>query len=384
MQAVTPKHHARPTVGIEEEYFLVDPRTRTVAPCASQVLPVAERALGEQVSGEFTEYQVEAKTAPCGGIEEVRDQVLGMRAAVREAALREGLTVYASGTPVLGARLPPPVREDPRYREGQRRYGAVTDTSAVCATHVHVAMPDREHAVLVGNHLRPWLPVLIALAANSPFHDHRDTGYACWRTMVTQLLPVSGPPPHFASADEYDQAVSRLMEAGALVDEATLFWDVRPSAHLPTIEIRPMDAVTDVEQVVALAALVRAMAVLALDRVRRGDTGPAVADHVLGAAYWRAARDGCTGQGNDPHDGRLRPLPHLVRRLLDDVAPVLDGFGELTEVRTVLRHLCRHGGGARQQRQAHAHRGDLRDVVDQLVVRTDRQAPVIGPHAARR
>ncbi|GAB2970144.1 glutamate--cysteine ligase [Saccharothrix stipae] len=357
-------------MGIEEEYFLVDPRTRTVAVGASRVLPTARRALGEQVSGEFTEYQVEAKTPPCTGIAEVRDQVSGMRAAVREAAAREGLAVYASGTPVLGADRPPPVREDARYREGQRRYGATTDAAAVCATHVHVAMPDREHAVLVGNHLRPWLPVLIALAANSPFHDHRDTGYACWRTMATHLLPVSGPPPRFADVDEYDRAVAGLLEMGALVDEATLFWDVRASAHLPTVEVRPMDAIADVEQVIALAALVRAMAVTALDRVRRGDTGPAVADHVLRAACWRAARDGCTGQGYDPRDDRLRPVAQLVRRLLHDVGPVLDGFGELDVVRPVLHRLCRDGGGARRQRRAHAHRNDLRDVVDHLITRT--------------
>lgn len=366
------------TVGVEEEYFLADPATRAVVAGASRVLPIAGGALGDRVSGEFTEYQIEAKTAPCAGLGQLRDQVGAMRQAVAAAAARAGLSVYASGTPVLGARRPPPMLDDERHRAGRRLYRGQTDATAVCATHVHVAVPDREHAVLVGNHLRPRLPVLIALAANSPFHDERDTGYACWRTMATHALPVSGAPPRFDSADDYDRAVAGLRAAGALLDEGTLFWDVRPSAHLPTVEVRLMDAAGDAGEVVALAALVRAMVLTALDRVRRGDTGPETAEHLLRAAYWRAARDGCGGHGLDPDEDRLLPLPHLARRLLDEVAPVLHGFGELTPVRAALRGLCRDGGGAERQRAAHARRGDLRDVVDQLITRTTTRPP--APH----
>ncbi|PJN38440.1 glutamate--cysteine ligase [Streptomyces sp. CB02959] len=380
-----------PTVGVEEEYFLVDPETREVVPAGSRVLRRAETTLADQVSGELTEYQIEAKTPPCAGLGELRGHLDRMRTAVAEAAAAEGLRMAATGTPVLSAGGPAPLRDDPAYGPGLAAYRGLNENHTHCALHTHVEVPDLDHAVLVCNHLRPWLPVLVALSANSPFRDGRDTGYASWRTAAGGQWPVAGPPPYFRSADHYKQLCATLEDAGAVVGGHTLLWDVRPSAHLPTVEIRAMDVPVGVEQAAVLAVLVRALVVQALEQVRRGEPGPDVCPALLRAAYWRAARDGCTDHALDVHNGRPVPAGHLLRDLFAYVRPALEEAGELAAVTEAVTRLAGGeggdgdgeraggGGGAQRQRAAFARRGDARDVVDELIRHT---APAHALHAA--
>lgn len=356
-----------PTVGVEEEYFLTDLDSRAVVAGASQILRQGSLLLGNRMSGEFTEYQLEAKTPPCSSLTELHDSIVAMRTATAIAASGEGLQIYASGTPLIGVRTPLPVRDDPRHDIAVGMYRAQTENAAVCGFHVHVSVPGREEAVLIGNHLRPWLPTLVALSANSPYWGQRDSGYTSWRTMAVHNLPISGPPPYFTSLEHYEQLVSRLLEAGALVDKGTLFWDVRPSAHLPTVEIRVMDVVADSGEAAIFAVLIRALVVAALERVRRGDPGPELEHSMLSAAYWRAARDGWAGYALDVENRHLIPAPQMGERLLQHLCPVLEEYGEVEQVCAVLQGLAKHGGGAERQRRAHSQRADLRDVVDYLV-----------------
>nr|WP_198550262.1 YbdK family carboxylate-amine ligase [Streptomyces silvensis] len=297
---------------------------------------------------------------------EIEGQLLRIRAGLALAAREEGLRIAASGTPVIDPGGPLPVRADPRHRAGTRTYRAMVDDFALSALHVHVHLPDREHAVLVGNHLRPWLPLLVALAASSPFWRHRDTGYASWRSIVAAQWPQAGPPPYLAGADAYDALAAALHETGATVDEGTLFWDVRPSAHLPTIEIRVMDATTEPRAAAALAALVRAMVHTAHARVRRGDPGAPLCDSLLRAAYWRAARDGFSGHLPHPDTGHLVPAAGLARELAHRLRPALEGYGEWATVVAALDRMTAHGGGAERQRAAYSRRHSLHDVVDHL------------------
>ncbi|MET9291018.1 glutamate--cysteine ligase [Streptomyces sp. NPDC003077] len=360
------------TLGVEEEFFLVDPDSGAVVAAGSRVVRRAREALGDLVSGEFTEYQVEGKTPPCATPGEVEGHLLRVRTHLAAAAREEGLRIVASGTPVIEPGGPVPVRDDPRYRLGTLAYRAMADDFALSALHVHVHLPDREHAILVGNHLRPWLPLLVAIAANSPFWRHRDTGYASWRTVVAAQWPQAGPPPYLAGADAYDALAAALHETGATVDAGTLFWDVRPSAHLPTIEIRLMDATTDPRDAAAFSALVRAMVHTAHARVRRGDPGPALCDGLLRAAYWRAARDGLSGHIPHPETGRLIPTGRLARELAHRLRPALERHGDWATVTAATDRLTTHGGGAERQRTAYARRGSLHDVVRHLCRHTIR------------
>jgi glutamate---cysteine ligase / carboxylate-amine ligase len=372
---------ARPRFGVEEEFLVVDPATGAVAPRARAVLDRAAGPLGARIGGEITEFQLETKTDPCDTLDRLHAQLVEARGHLAAAAAAEGWRVIASGTPVLGAMSPPPITQGPRQDRGIATFRALHDEAAVCAVHVHVELPDRDRAVLASNHLRPYLPTLIALTANSPYFAERDTGYASWRTIAWQRWPVAGPPPYFASAAHYDELVATLLEAGALVDRGTIFWDIRPSAHHPTLEVRAADVPVTAEESALLAALVRALVVTVLAAVDRGEPGPLVPAELLRLAYWRAARDGLAGDGVEVHTGRLLPAADLARRLLDTARPALEEHGEFDRVSGWLSALIQTGSGADRQRRAAARRGRLSDVVDHLVGHTAPQDPAAAAQA---
>ncbi len=345
--------------GIEEEFFVVDPDSRAVVPSAAAVIDRATSALGDRVGGEITKLHVETRTEPCLTLEDLYSQLVSTRQALCEAARAEGVRIAASGTPVLGRFIPPPITEGPRQDRGMATFRGLHDELAICATHVHVEIPQRERALMVSNHLRPFLPTLLAMMANSPFWAERDTGYASWRTMTWPRWPVAGPPPYFESAEHYDRLVTTLLDAGALVDSGTIFWDVRPSSRLPTLEVRVADTATTAEEAALLGALVRALVATVLPLVDAGDPGPVPQPELLRLAYWRAARDGLSGDGLDVHTGRLVPASELVRRLVDLVRPELDD-----QATVWLKRLLEGGDGATRQRRAGPA---LPDIVDRLI-----------------
>lgn len=359
-------------VGVEEEFLVVDPVTRAVSPRAGELVTAAAAVLGSQVCAEITKYQIEVKTTPCGSIPQLRDELVRLRESVAAVASGLGLTLAPSGTPVLGPAAPPPITEGARYELGIASYRSLHDESHVCAVHVHVQVADPTLAVLTGNHLRPWLPVLTAALANSPYWLGRDTGYASWRTLTWGKWPVAGPPPYFGSGAEFDSLTGALARTGALVDPGTIFWDIRPSSHLPTLEFRACDVPSTVEESVLLAALVRALVTTAAAHVAKGDMGPPVPGALLRAACWRAARDGLAGQGADPRTGKLSDAGTLLTGLVEHTQDALKQRGELDEVADGVARLLAGGCGADRQRAAYGRRGSLADVVDHLTAELTR------------
>ncbi|MEU1877543.1 glutamate--cysteine ligase [Streptosporangium sp. NPDC020072] len=356
-------------IGVEEEFLVVDPVTRCAVPQAEAVLRRAADRLGPQVGGEITKLQVESRTLPCRTVTDLYGQLARGRAELDASAAEEGLRIMASGTPVLGDVVPSPMTEGPRQDLGNATFRGLHDELSICALHVHVELPERDRAVLAGNHLRPHLPTLIALTANSPYWSRRDTGYASWRTLVWNRWPVAGPPPYFTSADHYDSHIAMLQEAGALVDVGTVFWDIRPSAHQPTLEIRAADVPTTAEESAMVAALVRGLVTTSLALVDRGDPGPVVSADLMRVAYWRAARDGLGGYGVDVRTGRPVPAAELAVRMLDAAAAGLEEHGDLDLVTGWLKRLTGEGDGATRQRRA-AEEGGLAGVVDHLITCT--------------
>nr|WP_289009743.1 glutamate--cysteine ligase [uncultured Thermomonospora sp.] len=355
--------------GVEEEFLVIDRRTRATVAGAPAVIERAAARLGDRVCGEITLVQVESRTRPCTTAAELAGQIAANRAHLAAAADGGGLGVIASGTPVLGGAVPSPITEGPRQNRGNATFRGLHHEAAFCALHVHVEMADRERAVRMSNHLRPHLPVLIALGANSPYWCERDTGYASWRTLLWSRWPVAGPPPYLESAEHYDTLVATMQEAGALVDVGNVFWDIRPSAHLPTLEVRVSDVPITAEESAALAALVRALITSLLPAVDRGEDGPHLRPELLRLAYWRAARDGLSGSGVDVHTGKLLPAVELAERLLETARPGLERHGDLGRVTGWLRRLIEHGDGASRQRRA-ARGGGLTGVVDHLLQQT--------------
>lgn len=360
-----------PTIGVEEEYFLVDPDTRTPQPAGPRVVARVAADVGGSVSGEFTQYQIEVKTPPCRDAGQLRTELLRLRGSVVAAACAEGVRLCASGTSVVGPAGPPAIGDHPRYRAGVAQYRGMLDDFAVCSMHVHVHLPERELAVRVGNHLRPWLPLLVALSANSPFHQRKDTGYASWRAVIRSRFPCLGPPPYAESLRDHEELAEAMAESGAMLNSVTPFWDVRPNPHVPTLEIRSMDVPADVDDSLALAVILRALVTTLTAKAATGDQGPRPSSEVLRAAYWRAARDGWSGCGVDALTGQVVPTRVQAAGLLEYVRPQL-AVDELQTAADFLHRLSSRGGGAELQRGWFKRHGSLADVVDGLVDLTAR------------
>lgn len=352
------------SVGVEEEFLLVDAATGELVPLAGAVLDGADGALDLQA--EMTRFQVESATPVCRSMAEVREQLVAARRALGRLAGAHGARIVATGTPVLGGLRPPPLTDGPRYRAIAEGFGSLIDGLTICGCHVHVGVPDRATGVVVSNHLRQWLPVLLAVSANSPFSEGRDTGYASWRYLAWTPWPSAGAPPWFSSVEDYDAGTRVLRAAGAALDPGMVYWDVRLSARYPTVELRVCDVAATVDEAVLIAALVRAIAATAV----AGAPALPVPDLALRTAMWRAARDGLAGAGVEPLTGGLVSAADRLRALVDWVRPALRAAGDEDLVADGVDRLLLDGTGAARQRRAFARRGSLADVVSLLVEQT--------------
>ncbi|HEX2047978.1 MAG TPA: glutamate--cysteine ligase [Acidimicrobiales bacterium] len=356
------------TVGVEEEFCIVDAGTGAVRPAVDEVLPVAKERLGDQVEAELNRSQVETATAVCTTLAEVRAELERLRRLLREAAAEVGCGVVSSGThPTAdpGDSEVNPAKE--RYRWLEREFQAVAREQLVNGCHVHVGIADRDLAIQVLDRSRPWLYTVAALAADSPFWTGADTGYASYRAEVWTRWPLTGMPEPLGSRARFDELVTALREVDALPDPTFLYWDVRPSARFETLEFRAGDGCLTVDDAVMVAGLWRALARTLIDEVERGYPPPAVRGELVAAARWRAARYGAEGTLVDLGALRTAPAREVVDGLLDHLRPALEEEGDWDEVHTLVERVMAGGGGAARQRAALARRGRMEDVMALLL-----------------
>jgi glutamate---cysteine ligase / carboxylate-amine ligase len=339
---------------------------------AGRVLPAARPELGDRVQPELYRSQVEMNTPVCATLGEVRDAVRRGRRALAEAAEGEGLRLAAAGTHPFSHWGDQTVTEKTRYRNLAQDYRQVFREQVVFGCHVHVGIEDREAAIQTMNRVRPWLPVLLALSANSPYWLGADTGYASYRTEVWNRWPMAGMPQAFASRAEYDRLVETLMATGSVREPTKLYWDVRPSAKQETLEFRVADVCMGVDEAVMVAGLARALALVCHDAAARGEPDPAPRPELLRAAKWRAARHGLDADLVDAAAGRARPAAEMVRLFLDRVRPGLEAGGDLEEVTELVEATVARGTGAARQRAVFERTGSLEAVVDLVVEATAR------------
>ncbi|UNM16616.1 glutamate--cysteine ligase [Streptomyces formicae] len=369
-----------PTMGVEEEFFLVDRRTRAPVPRGPQVIAQAAPLLGEQIQAEFYRCMVEICTQPMLSCADLRAELAGLRATVADAARDAGCLLLASGTPVVPSPGPVPVTDTPRYRRMESRYRVVVDdgASTTCGCHVHIGPLDRPQALAVANQLRPWLPVLQALAVNSPLSSGHETGFAGWRAVQMARWPTVEPAPLLDTAG-YEATADALVASGTLLDRRMIYWYARPSEHVPTLEIRIADVNADLDCTVLLAALVRGLCMTLLAEVGEGRPPPRIPPGRLRAAHWRAALLGPTGTGLDPVTGTEVPMRELIDRLLARAEPGLTAAGDTALAHRLLdRHLVL-GSGAHRQRVRYRRSGSLRDVVDHMTALTTSASPGAQP-----
>lgn len=355
------------SLGVEEEFHLVDLVTRQVSPRGPELL----RALADGTYvAEMQSCMVETNTEVVVTLPELRSELLTRRAVLRKAAREKGLGALAAGTAPLVGPTPPPLTDAPRYRWMREEYAVLADEQLICGTHVHVELPDRDEAVAVAGLIAPYLPVLLALSASSPYDARgRDTGYASSRTLVWSRWPTGGTAG-VTTAAEYDALVAELVGSGVALDEGMMYFDIRPALRTPTLELRLCDSCPSIDTIVLITGLYRALVERAIEDLRAG-ARPIARHPALGrAAIWRAARHGLSGDLLDPLTGQARPADAMVTELIRALEPQLRRTDDLRLVWTLARAAIAAGTSADRQRRAYAVRGRLTDVVDQVLAET--------------
>ncbi|HEX6358803.1 carboxylate-amine ligase [Actinophytocola sp.] len=348
---------------VEEEFLLVDPDTGCTEPAADDVLRYADTltapAPDATLAAELCETRVEMGSGRCGTLAELTERLTVARLRLATAARAAGTWALPAGCPPMGGFVVP----RKKFAPVADAYGAVV-SDQTCGCRVQVDVPDPDTAVAVVNHLRPWLPVLLALSVNSPYCDGADTGYPSWRTVQRSRLPAGGMPPHFASTRAYESRVARLVELGVLVDDTAPLWLARPLPRLSAVEIRVADTGVDIEATRLQAALSRALVATALTDLAAGREAPAIGEQIAAAALWSAARHGVSGPGIHPVLERQAPATVLVTELLSAVRAALEDSDDVTTVREDVRRLLTLGTGADRQLAT----GDPHDAVQALAV----------------
>ncbi|MFC8956953.1 glutamate--cysteine ligase [Streptomyces sp. NPDC057101] len=359
------------TMGVEEEFVLVDQVGRAPVGRAPDVIASAARVVGDQVQPEFFNAQIETISRPTASSTDLRDELVRLRAAIGAAADAERCMPVASGTTVVPPDQPLTVTDTERYQRMAYRFASSFSPvdGLVCGCHVHVGTLDRELALAVSRRMAPWLPVLQAITTNSPFARRCDTGFDSWRSVEYARWPTVGPAPDLDEA-AYLAHVAELVRTGTLLDRRMVYWHARPSEHVPTLEIRVADANADVDTVVMVAALVRGLATTFLTDMDEGRPTPRVPVRRLLLAHDLAARNGLSGYGIDPCTARERPVVELVDRLVERARPALDLAGDTEQVLRQWRRIRAHGGGAARQRAVYRRNGRCTEVVDALAALT--------------
>ncbi len=359
------------TVGVEEEFFIVDAETRALRDDAAAILGAVREPPGQQVEPELRRSQVETGTAICDDLSSIRRAVVGLRRSLGDAAEAVGARLIASGThPFTHWTEAGGVTPKAAYLELEETYQQLIREHVVSGCHVHVGITDPEAAIQVMNRARVWLPVLVALSANSPFWLGADTRYASYRTEVFHRWPTAGIPEPFTDRAEFDRLVAVMRATDSIDDPARLYWHLRPSARYQTLEFRAADSVMTVDECVTIAAVTRALVEVAHAEARAEVSLTAPRPELLRAALWRAARYGVDERLIDVDVGCTRPAGHVVGTLLDHVRPALEERGDWDEVADGIDRILVGGNGATRQRRAHARRGQLTDVVDMVAEAT--------------
>lgn len=355
-------------VGVEEEMFLIDPRTRRLAPVSEGVIH-STRAAEDDLAQELFLQQLEIRTRPHSDLAALWWDLVEERRLAAESAESVGAQLASVGTPILP-------HEDGRTTP-KRRYVTMLETfgrivgqgGLVCGTHVHVHVDEAE-AVGIVDEIQPWLSLLAAMSANSPFYRGEDTGYASWRRQLYDGWPSAGPVEPFHDSEGYREAVRELIASGAAMDEGMIYFDARLSRNFPTIEIRVADACTNIDDTVLIAETARALIETAARARAAGQIAPPWRIELLRAARWRSRRNGLTESLLDPVTRSLVPAEKALAGLIDHLRPVLEEHDTATLVEEGIRRLLVDGTGSERQRAVAAHSSDLTAVVDDVIRRT--------------
>ena len=374
-------------VGVEEELLLVEPETGQPRAVAGTVLQAARQAVaapaGDHGAGgtgddeqqplefELQAQQVETNTQPCRGLDDLGREVRRCRSWAADAAQKAGAEIAALATSPIP--VAPELVGHARYQKMARAFGLTAYEQLTCGCHVHVEISSAEEGVAVLDRAGPWLAILLALSANSPFWQGRDSGYASFRYQAWGRWPTSGPTEVFGSAGAYRQTIEQMLATRTMLDTGMVYFDARLSEHYPTVEVRIADVCLLAQDTVLIAALARALVETEARRWREEIPAQRRRAELLRLIAWRASRSGLDDALISPVTGRPEQPATVAALLLDHVRDALDEAGETDAVRELLNAVLARGNGATFQRNTYrGPRGGLAQVVTSAVEATAR------------
>ncbi len=354
------------TIGVEEELMLLDADGLGLAQEIERVLEVLPAELDGQVKPELLQSVLEIATKPCDSVSEAGEELRALRRTVAGIADDLGLVVGASGTHPFARWEEQEVVQRPRYRELIHELGYIARRELIFGTHVHVAIEGADRAIYVADGIRLFLPLLLALSANSPFWRGWPTGLASARTPVFRAFPRCGVPPHYGDWKTYCERVELMMRAGAIEDYTYLWWDVRPHPKFGTVETRVFDQQTRIDYTVALTALTASLAHAFSAQFDEGSPNVDFPTELIDDNKVRAALRGLGGELVDFLHRERRQAPEMALSLLDELRDHAVELGCERELEGV-RDLVEEGTGSQRQTDIWEREGDLVQLMRQIV-----------------
>ncbi|MGQ9897543.1 MAG: carboxylate-amine ligase [Acidobacteriota bacterium] len=358
------------TLGIEEEFQIVDPNTRELRSRVAEILDEGITLLGEQLKPEMHQSMVEVGTGVCRNIQEARADVIRLRRTVAMLAHRKNLRIVAASTHPFSHWEDQEITPNERYFQLIEEMQQLARALSIYGLHVHVGIENRDDAIHIMNAARYFLPHILALTTSSPFWIGRNTGLKSYRSEVFKQFPRTGIPDYFGSASEFDNYVKLLVKTGCIDNGKKIWWDLRPHPIFPTLEFRICDLPTKVDEVIAIAALFQAV-VAKLYKLLRQNMGFRLYRRMLiEENKWRAVRYGLDGKLLDLGKQLEVPVRSLILELLDFVDDVVDDLGSRSELEYIHTILKEGTSADRQLRIFQETNGDLQAVVDNLIEET--------------
>jgi glutamate---cysteine ligase / carboxylate-amine ligase len=357
------------TLGIEEEFQIIDPETRELRSHIQQILAGGTMLLKEHLKAEMHQSMVELGTEVCSDVECARRQVIELRSELARLAAADGLKIASAGTHPFSHWMDQLITADKRYEIIVKDMQQIARANLIFGLHVHVGIPNREEAIDVMNQARYFLPHLYALSVNSPFWLGQNTGLKAYRQMIFERFPRTGIPDAFDSLSEYEDYLKLLVATGCIDNAKKIWWDIRLHPIFDTIEFRICDAQSRVRDTIALAALMQAI-VSKLQKLRwQNVTFRMYPRRLIDENRWRAARYGLDGKLIDFGRKCETDERELLEEMLEFVAPELEELGSAAELAHIER-IMREGTGADRQLAVWERTRDIKAVVDQIVEET--------------
>ncbi|HLT32004.1 MAG TPA: carboxylate-amine ligase [Myxococcaceae bacterium] len=359
------------TLGVEEEYQIVDPETRELKSYVSEIIEGGKTVLRERVRPELHQSMVEVGTTICSDVEQVRGQLIEMRGELNRLAQRGGLRVVAASTHPFSDWKLQQISDLERYRGIVDDLQDVARANLIFGMHVHVGIKEKEVAVALCNQVRYFLPHLLALTCSSPFWEGRNTGLMSARSQIFKRFPRTGIPDEFQSHEELEAHIKLLVKTGCIDNGKRIWWDVRSHYVYDTVEIRICDMPTNMEHSLAVVALIQALMAKLYLMYRSNTAWRTYSRSLVEENKWRAMRYGTDGKLIDFGLRTERPFYDLARELVDFVADPVSHFGTGHYMDTILQ-IAKEGTSAHRQLEVFERTQDTRAVVDWLMEETMR------------